>query len=185
MDFLTFILNIIEALAWPAVVMLVVWKVRLKPSDIPRFIKSLKVGGAEIEFREHLEEVRESAEELTIPAASPEAEKVIPVEAEYELAQLSPAGAILRAWQGVEAELHALARRKGIEDQPRKIFRLIDALGQRQILAPEILELLHGMRRLRNDAVHIPGEEITPGMAVEFQILTENVIRHIQSVPVG
>jgi hypothetical protein len=83
MGWLDFLASIIGSLAWPAVVLVVLWYNRQRLANLPDWIKELKLpGGTKIKFKRALDEARFLAAETATPAAAPSLEGVAPPVAE-------------------------------------------------------------------------------------------------------
>jgi len=105
MDTTTFIVELIKALAWPAVIVGLILFLRKPLRDLIPLLIRLKYKDFEIEFGKKIEEAKaEAAVELSKEAAV----KALPPQPDEKLAKLaevSPRAAVLEAWRQTEHEL--------------------------------------------------------------------------------
>ena len=107
MDWLTFISKLVEALAWPSIVVVVLLFLRKELPSIVRSLRKLKFKDVEMEFGEAVKAlaaetkraVPQSKKDFTMMGQSAEsvAARLL------DLSDLSPRAAILEAWLQVEA----------------------------------------------------------------------------------
>jgi hypothetical protein len=174
---LDFFRHLVEALAWPIVAILVVWRVGPEIKKKIPLLKKLKAGPVEAEFNEEVAALRQEAE-----AQFPKSEQDKAVSTEearlLELAKVSPRSAIIEAWRTVEvvANQAVLARTTTSrisdlkESRVRSPVALARELGTRQILNSQQLSVFHELRYLRNQAAH----------AEDFETNFESVNNYIQ-----
>lgn len=174
MDALTFIAKLVEALAWPGVVVGVLLYLR---KDLPRLVASLrklKFKEVEVEFGEAAKKV---AVETTaaVPMPKPDAQLHGESERDVEnrlkaIAELSPRAAILEAWLRVESAAVAVIRKHGatsLTSTPGPL-RLREGLERAEVLTPPQVAAYEGLRRLRNEAVHTPDAEFTSSAVASY-----------------
>jgi hypothetical protein len=167
MDWLTFISKLVEALAWPSVVVGVLLFLRNELPSIVRSLRKLKFKDVEMEFGEAAKALAAETKR-----AMPVTDQDFPVMGlSYnavlsrlsDLADLSPRAAILEAWLLVEASAAEYLRKH--HSAPRTPFpgplRLLEGLRQAEVLTPPQEAAFEHLRRLRNDAVHTPDAEFT------------------------
>lgn len=175
MDWLTFIAKIVEAIAWPAVVVGVLLLLRKEFPVIIHSLRKLKFKDVELEF----------AESAKVLAA--ETKRAVPISQDddftilgqslnaitnrlTELADISPRAAILESWLLVEvaaAEFLRHVQKKSSNSYPSAL-RLLDGLLSAGVLtAPQEAAFQH-LRRLRNDAVHTPEADFTSAAVSDY-----------------
>lgn len=174
MDLLTFIASIVESLAWPGVVIGALLYLRKELPGIMRSIRKFKYKDVEVEFgiaakalaEETKIAVPESSHDLLLRGQSFDA-----IENRLKsLSELAPRAAILEAWLLVEAtaadylRLHAEVKLSSLAGP----MRLFDGLRQVGILTPPQEAAFEKLRKLRNDAVHIPEAEFTPTAVANY-----------------
>lgn len=178
-EWLTFIASIIDALAWPSAIVIIVLSLRRAILRRIPGIRELEVGPVKIKLDEALEEVREKAKEvktdlpaLERPSAHSEAGKVevepvsLPPENAKsssqieellligeELAKESPEAAILYTWVEVEDAFRRLSERH--ELNPRSpLSKNVDLLLRSKIITGEMVSLFKDLRSIRNAVAH-------------------------------
>jgi len=159
MDWRTFVVELVKALAWPVTVWAVTiaaWKhvVRLLPR-----LRELKYRDVQLSFAEVLRVASEEALE-TIPArAALPAAPASDTDRIARLLELSPRAAVLEAFVPVQTALTALARSHGIRVGKADFYSasaLADTLAAAGIMSEGQRALFGSLRRLRNAAAHAP-----------------------------
>ncbi|GAA5140011.1 hypothetical protein [Alloalcanivorax gelatiniphagus] len=162
MEILEFILGVIEATAWPAVVLVAVFFLRKHLASILLTLTKLRYKDLELDFGRELRELGQQAEEAHLVTekkresrGGPKEPTELLDEAE-QLAEEFPEPAVAVAWSAVESALIEAAESHADSDQHREFSpsRNIKFLADRNILDRRTLEVLHGMQRLRNVAIH-------------------------------
>lgn len=186
------VVNIIDALAWPAAV---VWLGYLFRSDLRKLlgrVTSLKYKDVEASFEKELaaaeEEARKALPNKEKPSSLADEEPVYPspYDERYErllrIAEESPRAALLEGWVEVEASLSEAAERNGVQNSrrtsPRKVvLELINTGGYANTLLP----FFEDLRGLRNEAAHashfVPTSKQTRRylqMAIELALTLQN-----------
>jgi len=170
MDMLTFISNIVSALAWPIAVIVIVLVLKTPLVGILKNLKRLKFKDAELDFEEAVIELKgiEAQEGKQTPLA----------ESKLKLAELSPRGSILESWLELEDALASAAeaqgigktRPGGISGQPVPVDSLVFAqmLAISGKLSTNSLERFQKLRQIRNKAVHVTDDVIRQEDAESF-----------------
>lgn len=184
MDALTFIAEIVKALAWPAMVLTLVFLLRKPIADLIPLLTRLKYKDLELEFGRRLAEVTaEAGEELPPP------HPLAPLEAAeeqtlLELAKVSPRSAVTEAWRQVEVAAVEAARRNDISLSPSDATspaRVLRALERHRVIDAGKLDLIHNLRELRNQAVHSPDFAVTSAAALEYAQLARRVVEFLKA----
>lgn len=154
MDYFQFIASIIDSLAWPVAVVLIILLLRKAILRLLRRIKIFRYKDIEFEFSEKLAEVERDASKLgfvinrTVPDVSQ-------VNRYATLAQISPNAAILEAWSDVELAVLELAREKAPDFPKIKTFTSkLRLLHQIEVIDDQTAALIDDLRALRNLAAH-------------------------------
>jgi hypothetical protein len=174
MDALTFVSKLVEALAWPAVVVSVLLIVRKELPAIARSLRKLKFKDVEVEFGEAAKAVAAETKQA-VPPPKPDVKVLGDTQdsatARLEaIAELSPRAAILEAWLRVEAAAADLIRKQGsasLSSTPGPL-RLREGLQRAEVLTPPQVSAFESLRRLRNEAVHTPDAEFTPPAVTNY-----------------
>ena len=177
MDWMTFITKIIDSVAWPAAIVLVIWWLKSHIGQLIPYTKKFKYGDLEIEFEQQLKELKKEAEASKLEHATPERDSTEMLEYLSETADVSPRAAIVDAWVGLELTAFNSARLLGIGNEKRPIpfSRLISALESKGIIKPNDANILKKLMRLRNEALHSPNFNITKKGAQEFSALARDM----------
>ena len=169
MDWLTFIAQMTQALAWPVTAVVMVVLLRRPLARLIPLLQRLRYGPLELDFERRVAELAVEAERELPPEPRPGDN---PAEARLlELAQVSPRAAVLEAWLQVEQAAMALSRREGLALSSRELrtpLLLGQALEQAGALDESKLEIYHRLRNLRNAAAHATGFELDTDAALEY-----------------
>ena len=184
LDVLTFISEVVSALAWPLAVAFVVIFLR-KPlaeliRELGRRVQRVRFPGGEAQFGEELDALVEVVDEAGLPRAP---DLPFPASRWLPLAEASPHAAVMDAWRNVERALRDAARRLEIpEGEVRPPVALIGALGRREVLGTDDVAIISDLRRLRNVVAH----EREPGLsfddAMRYAFLADRVIAKLLGV---
>lgn len=174
MDWLTFISKVVEALAWPAVVVGVLLYLRQEFPSIVRSLRRLKFKDVELEFGEAAKALAAETKRV-VPAAGPDVKLLGQDESAVvarlgAIAELSPRAAILEAWLLVEAAAADLIRKQNptsLTANPGPM-RIREGLRRAEVLTPPQEAAFEHLRRLRNDAVHAPDAEFTSAAVASY-----------------
>ena len=175
-----FIVALSQAWAWPLVTVISVWLLREAIKQLAGRLRSAKYGDFQAEFGIELAkaEVHAVAEAVTPPPSPVQPEEVTNFNDALEAA---PSYAILTAWQGIEAELVALARSKDISGY--RSHQLLRQLTNFEVIDGRTYELIEELRSLRNKVVHnaLAKDEVTPEQAKRYGALAFDVLARLRS----
>jgi hypothetical protein len=167
MDVLTFISKLVEGLAWPLVVAGMLLYLRKELPTILRSLRKLKFKDVEMEFGEAAIALAVETRRVMPP---PKLDLEVIGESGNSaadrldaIAELSPRAAILEAWLIVEASAADLIQKKGpssLNSTPGPL-RIKQGLRRAEVLTPPQEEAFEHLRRLRNEAVHVPDAQFT------------------------
>lgn len=174
MDWLTFISKIVEALAWPSVPIAVLLIIRKELPAIAKSLRRFKYKDVELEFGESAKAIASETKEV-LP--EPSNDVLLPSEPKTkaesrleEIADIAPRAAILEAWLLVEAAAADVIQKKNlgnITNFPGPL-RLRESLQKGNILNTRQLAVFEQLRKLRNDAVHVPDAQFTKEAAISY-----------------
>lgn len=176
MEIANLIVRILEAIAWPLTVIIIMFIFKSQLGRVILTLSKLRYKDLEIEFDKDLKDAEYKARELQLP--SPEdikgiPEAVVPTSPYDRLSQIaaiSPRAAVTEAWQIIELSTMEAAKAQGITVRGARAEReVIRSLVKRAKLQEGTLDLYENLRRMRNNAVH----------AHEFEIDTEEAIRYV------
>lgn len=174
MDWLTFLSKIVESLAWPSVPIAVLLIIRKELPTIAKSLRRFKYKDIELEFGESAKaiasETKEALPELTDDVLLLSESKT-KAEARLEaIAEIAPRAAILEAWLLVEAAAADVIQKKNlgsVSAYPGPL-RLRENLQKGHILTNRQLAVFEQLRKLRNDAVHVPDAQFTKEAATSY-----------------
>lgn len=157
MDEFTFITEIIQALVWPVVALILVFSLRKPLCQLLSTLKSLKYNGLEVRFSQYLKQLENEMPE-DIKALSPKKTATVETQSERlkQLIKISPRLAIIEAWRIVElSAVQALQKQENISKPSTgdmlDISRLLEASG---LVTETSGEFFRALNRLRNQASH-------------------------------
>jgi hypothetical protein len=194
MDWLAFFAAMTGHLAWPVVAATVILAFKAPVSDRIRAIRKLKYQDLELDLTEELQALSRKADQArrNHPVTTPVATKptIAPTtsflgEAET-VARSAPVAAILLAWAAVEQKLAETVTRLAISpDPPGRTTAVtnIEMLSSDGRFDAGLLELVQGLRRVRNELAH-PKEgqiHIKSHDAVRYVELSREVIEHLHA----
>jgi hypothetical protein len=190
MDCLTFISKIIDTLAWPIVAITLLSIIRKELPGIITSLKTLKFKGLELEFAKDAAALAEEAKRTIPPVERPQREEERDSSRLLQLADISSRAAILEAWLLVETSAATCLQkyRKTVKSAYQGPLQLLNGLISEGVLTPPQVNTFQHLRKLRNDAVHIPDAEFTRDavtnyiqsalvMTAYLQDITESTIR--------
>ncbi len=175
MSWLQFVASIVQSLAWPAVVVALLFILRRPISALLGRIKTAKGYGVELSFSEAADKVREAVAEIDEQAAEGHGQfaarppevlpRPVPVPEDVD-----PTYAVLLAWQRVDEAVAKLAKRTGIEYggsgyvSPAMVAR---ELTRRGVIQDSYAVAVRSLGSLRNAVAH--GQRaVTPDEAQAF-----------------
>lgn len=174
MDLLTFISEMVEALAWPVLIGSVLYTIKDRLPDIVASIRSLKYKGVEMTFGSDVKAVAAVVEHV-LPAWEAAALGPIDLTAEVQhhienMADYSPRGAILEAWLRVEKSAADVIVNRKLGNMPRfpGPQRLARILYEGGVLDKEQAKAFDSLRHLRNEVVHVTDAQFTPTVVSRY-----------------
>lgn len=178
MDLLTFISVLIQSLAWPVTVVVVVTLLRNDLSQLLSNVRKFRHKDTEIDFAKT---VREVGNEI---GSYSDSQKLIGEP--DELALLSPRGSILESWIRIENALMDFNQRRGLSFSDKKYGVGVNRKNILQILDHEVLQkssikALRKLRELRNEAVHMTDSSISPTVANEYSYMANQLVLEIEN----
>ena len=189
MDWLTFTSKIIEALAWPIVVLVLGLVFREKLHDLLAAVRKLKAGPVEAEFEMAAKQVRVNATEASAveTTETPDVSSNLEATSEQKVvrkllsARSDPSGTILEGWASVDGELFKLGRQMGILDDPlENTAKVYQAIISSNLLPAETNKLVKELRDLRNSVAHVKVSP-TPDSAQDYLLAVDRVVGLIRN----
>ncbi|MHC4620554.1 MAG: hypothetical protein ACYTEQ_22635 [Planctomycetota bacterium] len=175
-----YVIRILDILAWPASVMVLLWVGRKPIEKLLSFIESVKYKDVEVKFGKQLAQVEEDVGD-TILDESNEVENKSEL---YALIEVSPSSAIIEAWKGLE-----IAARNKVkelmspgEQYANALHRPLDYLEYSGALIPSTARAIREMRGLRNQSAHAEGKVISKENAVQYSGLARAIKKQIEGI---
>lgn len=183
MDFWTFVSKVIDALAWPGLLLFLILKFRDRFGSLfDRLTEATFPGGFAGKFSPALERAKEVADEILPPQSDVAAqiEHTNPIATDERALEANPSGVIMEMWQAVIAQAKELVETLGGREtvsssrfvNPAKIRGTLDGL---HLATPEELQLFDELRLIRNDVAHSK-VRATPADAGRYRSLAEKLI---------
>ena len=194
MNALEFISSLIDSIAWPAAIIVLVLVLRSPLRKVLQELSGFRFGDFEIDFGPGMKRIGDQAKRIGIePPKRPISARAGTLDSSQiiadaiQLAREFPEPAVILAWTAVEHELLQGVMRLAISpDYPtyNSSNKNIMILREQGYLDRETCEILDGMRKLRNAAAHpaIAGARILSKEAAEFVVLTEAVTDKLKSL---
>ncbi|MFZ5519939.1 MAG: hypothetical protein ACOZD0_01910 [Pseudomonadota bacterium] len=166
MDALSFIAELVKALAWPLATVAIAVIFRSQLVSLLGRLKGGKLGPAEFAFERAVEKLEAAAVDLPSTAAGRASSSDI------QLATTSPRAAIIEAWLEIEENAIAFALCRNLV-QPtarRNPMGAINGVYKSGFLSESQKAILRELQELRNDAAHNP----------DFSPSTDSVLRYVR-----
>lgn len=180
MNWMQFISSLVTSLAWPAVVLVVLFRFKAEVGNLLKALLKLKLpGGIEAEFNKDLVSVAVSVESAraepspTVSSVQPETTAIAPpattrsttfdllsfmnAEPDPFALKANPTGVVMEAWKTLEAVLRSVSNRinKNVLVSDRLSFvAILKYLANAKFLTSEELDNLRKLKSMRDLAAH-------------------------------
>jgi hypothetical protein len=191
MDVLAFIASVIQSLAWPAAIVLIVFMFRQSLAKLIPGLQRLKYKDIQLEFGRQLEEVKQelgpSPAPPGLPGPVPEPPRLPEPKGTTRyyrsLAEVSPRAAILEAWLGFELAANAAVEslQPSNKGRPLSMPRLFSVLSEAELLTSAEVDALTRLRALRNQVVHGPEPDLSVDVIAEYTSLLRRITDDLQT----
>lgn len=180
-----FVASLVGSLAWPATAAFVVWVFREQISTLfAGPVKRWKAGPVEMEFwAQEAAEVVEQVGVLDAVAAGQQDDEIAQL---AELAEKTPAVAVMAGFRLVESELRAIGQIGGIDGADHMpVSKLLMTEADRGLITQESVAAVRGLMTLRNVVTHDNGSgtSVTPARAQEYVVLVQGVLFALSRSP--
>lgn len=171
MDWLTFVVELVKATAWPLASLSIALIFRRQLRYLLGRVRKGKVGPAEFEFEQEVNDLA-----AKIPSGDVEGGAVPPVIA---MAAENPRAAILDAWISLERVLHELAEKNGL----RRVhaMAMIQSALDAGLLSRADAALFNDLRILRNQATHDGEFKPSTDSVIQYVFLVQGLKSRIES----
>ncbi|MEH2592224.1 hypothetical protein [Bradyrhizobium sp. AZCC 1721] len=175
MDWKAFIAAIVGSLAWPIVVLSLLFILRKQLVALAERLQEFSLGGAKATFEKQLETARKEAEKLPPSSPSPDEipddQRIVPLTDEKKFLRLAnefPEAAITEVYKDIEGILFRIGDILGI--QRTSADRIMNELYERREVDENARDLFHTLRRARNLSAHGKGDRrVSPGEALDYR----------------
>lgn len=184
MTWIEFSAALVNSLAWPVAVLVIVYWLKDNLQSLLPFIDRLKYKDFEVQFRAAVREIAAESK-VALPQQEEEEQPVDVRDQLFQLAEVSPRSAILEAWLNVETS--AIQRLQLLKTVPKDKLRnmapltLGKLLEDAKILTPGQMIIFHKLRDLRNKAVHVSETPFSTKDVVEYVDLALSLARTIRA----
>ncbi len=187
MNALEFFSSIIQSLAWPISIILIIIILRKPISELVKGINKVKYQDLEIDFGKKLDNIDVKISKNNKIKITKKYSKSEEVEEIETIALISPKSAIIMAWTLVEKEIQEAINRLAISpDYPpyNSSLKNIELLKDNNLIDNETINAIEEMRKLRNIAAHAVDYEkkITSTEAIKYYGIAQEVVIILQSL---
>lgn len=180
--------RIIEAIAWPVILVVFIFLFRPQIVRILERLSKIKYKDLEVVFDEKLKDAEFIAKEINIPQPEVIRSTIEPViqtslyDSLNEIAAHSPRAAVTEAWLNIEAASQEAASALEMEPRKRRSGReVIDFLVQQNKLPASAIRLYRTLRETRNMATHTLEWEMDSEEATRYIDLALGFVYHIRT----
>jgi hypothetical protein len=183
MDALTFLSELIKAVAWPVTAIVLVVLLRKPIVELIPLLRKLKYKELELEFAREVSELKAEVE-ATAKEKGEEAPSLASTSSNLlNLVAFSTRAAIMEAWLEVESASESVAS-SFWGQSPNNTFRNIPKLGeyllQCKVIDEKQLSVFNKLRQLRNKAAHAQDLDLSENDAKSYVQLASDLAKHIR-----
>ncbi len=179
MNWMEFVIQVFDKLAWPFVILICVFSLKRPIAKLIPLAKKLKFKDLEVEFGQELKAISQKAE-----GAFPELKydkKSLLIASANNL----PNSAIIQAWDAVDTAAECLIRAKNINielDVNTRYKHIESILLKESFINTKQGKLFSELRQLRNRVAHAVGYEIGKVEAVQYIELCFKLVSHLETL---
>lgn len=185
MDTLTFLSKIIESLAWPATVTVVIFSIRKQLPEIARSLKSIKYKDLEVTFERKIKEAAaEVKEALSAWDAAEKPGFMLGETSSHHtvvVSHYSQSAAMLEAWLRVESAAADFAAKLQPNSAPKYAspLKLKEMLVSARVFDKRKAEAFDSLRKIRNQLVHVMNAQFSEDTVADYLASAETMARYI------
>jgi len=157
-EWLTFVAEIVKALAWPAFLFFTVLVFRKPLVELLPGLRRLRIKEFEIEFGR---ELLQAENRVRVTGRAAVADRL------RQISAVAPTAAILEAWRDLEAAAADAATRRGFS-VTGGAWELFEVLRSESVLSEAQASAVDSLLRLRNKVAHAADAEITEEQAMRY-----------------
>ena len=165
MGWLEFIASIVRSIAWPAVIIILLFLLRKQLGNLAERLTEFSFPGGKAKFKDELAKGRRAADKLPPAKAQPKKDEVDPL---VRVAAETPEGAVILAYIDLEKKLRDIAGKLGKGSNVVNHMGVMQELTSRGVVEKEALELFSNLRGARNSAAHGVGPKLTTADALDY-----------------
>jgi hypothetical protein len=176
MDWLTFSVEMTNALSWPLVTLIVLLLFKPQLLEMIALIRKVRYKDIEVEIaKREIGEVRELSSAVQIDRD--ETYSFRDLEYFKQLADISPRAAITEAWSRVESLVYKVAQLPGMESRPigTPFSNILILLRESGAIEPATLRLIEKLRAIRNKTVHMKTDGLNSVDALDYVLSMQHV----------
>jgi hypothetical protein len=174
------IIRLIDVLAWPGTLLILIWFARKPIRRIFPFIQRVKYKDVVVEFSEKLSEISADIGEspLLESSESKQGDQI------YSLLEISPASAVIEAWKRLELAAREKVRQLVPPGETYKdpLNRPVDYLDYKGALVPSAASAARDLRMLKNEAAHAEPDEISREDALQYVSMVNRIRTQIDAI---
>jgi uncharacterized protein YutE (UPF0331/DUF86 family) len=168
-----YIVEIIKAIAWPVAIVWVGYVFRAEVRQLLGRVSSLKYKDMEASFDKQLAKAESEYQSISIEKKS--SDDLSQIEQLLRIAEVSPRAAIVEAWTLIEMAASKQGLKAGVALQRTSPKMIVDYLQSSGELPPNSIEIIEQLRKLRNQAVHMPDFAISQSEAERYLELAAKI----------
>ena len=169
MDWLQFIAAVVGHLAWPVVLLVLLFLLRTQIASLAFQLEELTLpGGAKAKFDKQLDQARQESEKVQIERSDAIPDQSQSRDRDAELAEKFPEAAVVEAFRKLELKLQVIKLHMPMLPLRTTMVALVQTMLDIQLIDAHEYELYINLREARNAAVHAR-VRLTPGEAFEYQ----------------
>jgi len=163
-----YFVEIIKAIAWPASIVWLGYIFRSEVRQLLGRISSFKYKDMEANFDKQLAKAEDEAKEISVPIEKKSPDNLSQTEQLLRIAEVSPRAAIVEAWTLIEMAASKKGLKAGVALPRTSPKMIVDYLYLSGELPKNSIDIIEQLRKLRNQAVHMPDFAISQNEAERY-----------------
>ena len=160
--------EIIKAIAWPVSVIWLGYIFRSEVRQLLNRMSSFKYKDVEASFERELAEAENNAKHITTTVAPSSGQDLSQKEQLFRISEVSPRAAVVEAWTLIETAAIKNGLTSGTAIQRTNPKMIVEYLINSGKFSPESINLIEQLRRIRNQASHMPDFAIRQNEAERY-----------------
>lgn len=163
-----YFVEIIKALAWPVASIWLGYIFRSEFGQLLNRMSSFKYKDVEASFERELAEAEDNAKRITISAAPSSSQDLSQKEQLFRISEISPRAAVVEAWTLIETAAIKNGLTSGTTIQRTNPKMIVEYLINSGKFSTESISLIEQLRKIRNQASHLPDFAISQNEAERY-----------------